>query len=77
MELVDATEMIESMGLPYFCELSTFGALREGVIIDLLSRGTIKRLKKGEYIVRYCEEESGFQVVLQGKMAFYRRCEGY
>jgi CRP-like cAMP-binding protein len=77
MEILDASEVIESFGLAYFHDLSTFGALSDEVIVDLLNRGTIRRFKKGEYIDRYGEVADDFQVVLQGKVAFYKHCEGY
>ena len=75
METLDATEVIESLGLPYLRELSTLGALPDEVIEDLLNRGTIKQYDKGEYIARYDEVAEDFQVVLTGKIAFYKHCE--
>jgi CRP-like cAMP-binding protein len=77
MEILDAGKVIESFGLAYFRDLSTLGALSDEVIVDLLNRGTIKRFKKGEYIDRYGEVADDFQVVLQGKVAFYKHCEGH
>lgn len=75
MEILDASEVIESLGLPYLRELATFGALSDEVIIDLLNRGTIRQFKKGEYISRHAEIATDFHVVLRGKTAFYKHYE--
>ena len=75
MEILDASKVIESLGLPYLRELATFGALSDEVIIDLLNRGTIKQFKKGEYIARHGEIARDFNVVLQGRTAFYKHYE--
>jgi CRP-like cAMP-binding protein len=77
MEVVDSAEVIEQLGLPYFQELATFGALSNEIIIDLLTSGTIRRFSKGEYLARFDVTATDFQVLLQGKMAFYKHCEGY
>jgi CRP-like cAMP-binding protein len=76
MKILDASEVIESLGLPYLRELATFGALPDEVILDLLSRGTIRQFKRGEYVIRHSKIASDFQIVLQGKTAFYKHYEG-
>jgi len=76
MEILDASKVIESFGLAYFHDLSTFGALSDEVIVDLLKRGTIKRFKKGEYIDRYGEVADDFQVVLQGEGSILQTLRG-
>jgi CRP-like cAMP-binding protein len=75
MQILDATEVIEKLGLPYLRELSTFGALSDPVIVDLLTNGVIKRFAKGEYIARLDQIASEFQVVLRGRFAFYKHGE--
>lgn len=75
MNVLDAAETIEKLGFPYLRELSTFGALSDEVIIDLLTNGVIKHYARGEYIARLDEVASEFQVVLQGKFAFYKHGE--
>ena len=75
MEILDATEVIETLGLPYLRELSTFGALSDEVIADMLTNGVIKRFEKGEYIARLNQIASEFKVVLRGKFAFYKHGE--
>ena len=64
MEILDASEVIESFGLPYFRELSTLGALSDEVILYLLHKGTIKQFEKGEYLDREGDIAEEFQVVL-------------
>ena len=76
MEILDASEVIESLGLPYLRELATFGALPDEVILDLLNRGTIRQFKRGEYIARHDQIATDFHIVLQGKTAFYKHFEG-
>ena len=58
-------------------ELSTFGALSEEVIVDLLQKGSISQIDKGEYIAHFGEEAADFQVVLQGSLAYFKRFEGH
>ncbi|MCP4431728.1 MAG: Crp/Fnr family transcriptional regulator [Gammaproteobacteria bacterium] len=77
MEILDANEVIGSLGLPYLRDLSTFGALSDEVIEYLLNRGSIKRFEKGDYLARYDEIAEEFQIVLSGKIAFYKHCEGH
>lgn len=77
MQLVDPAEVIESLGIPYLQELSTFGALSEEVILDLVTHGKIERLDKGEYITHTLEKADDFQIVLQGKIAYYKHQEGH
>ncbi len=76
MEVLGADEVIEEFGLPYFRELSTFGALSDGMIVEMLNEGTIRRFKKGEYLARYGEAATEFQIVLQGRFAFYKHSDG-
>ena len=75
MEVLGAAEVIEDMGLAYFRELSTFGALSDDMIVDMMRKGTIRRYRRGEYIARYGEVANEFQVVLQGRMAFYKHSD--
>jgi len=76
MEVLDAGEIIETLGFEYLNELSTFGALSNEVIADLLSNGVITHFAKGEYVTRVGQVASDFQVVLRGRIAFYKCFEG-
>lgn len=77
MKTLNADEVIKKFGLPYLRELSTFGALSDEVIADLLENGRIDALDKGEYITHFGEEAADFQVVLRGCLAYYKRFEGH
>lgn len=77
MKKLDAGEVIQKFGIPYLRELSTFGALSDEVIVDLLENGRIDALEKGEYITHFGEEAADFQVVLEGRLAYYKRFEGH
>ena len=72
MQVLRAENVIESLGLPYLRNLSTFGALSGQIIVDMLSTGTIRQLDKGEYLARYGQRAAEFQIVLQGRIAFYK-----
>ena len=76
MQEVEAAEVIRKLGFTYLQELSTFGALSDEVIEDMLERGRIEHYRRGEYISRFGEAADDFQVVLQGRMAYYKRFEG-
>lgn len=75
MQMVSADEVIETLGMAYFKELSTFGALSEDVIADMLQHGTIRQFDKGEFLARYGVVATDFQVVLQGRIAFYKHSD--
>jgi len=77
MKILEASEVVDRLGIPYLKELSTFGALSENVILGLLQRGRIEQLEKGEYIAHFGEEAADFQVVLKGVLAYYKRFEGH
>jgi CRP-like cAMP-binding protein len=75
MQVLSADNVIESLGLPYLRNLSTFGALSSQIIVDMLGTGQIRQLDKGEYFARYGELATEFQVVLQGRIAFYKHSD--
>jgi len=77
MQLIDPAEVIDTLGLAYLHELSTFGALSDVVILDLITNGKVERLQKGEYITHSHEKAEDFQIVLQGKLAYYKHQQGH
>ena len=77
MQNVSPDDVIESLGISYFQELSTFGALSSEVIEDLLKHGRIEKYDQGEIIEHFKEEAADFQVVLKGKIAYYKRFEDH
>ena len=76
MQIVDANEIIASLGMTYLNELSTFGALSDDFISSLLRDGVLRRFAKGEYLTRSEQVAEDFQVLLSGRMAYYRSFEG-
>jgi signal-transduction protein with cAMP-binding, CBS, and nucleotidyltransferase domain len=76
MEILAADETIDKLGWTCLNELSTFGALSNGVIVKLLHEGVIRYYQKGEYVTRLDQVAEDFQVVLSGCVAYYRRFEG-
>jgi signal-transduction protein with cAMP-binding, CBS, and nucleotidyltransferase domain len=76
MEILTAAETIERLGLDYLNELSTFGALSNEFIEDLLNNGVVRRYQKGEYVARMDQVAADFQVLLSGRFAYYKRFEG-
>lgn len=75
MEKLKLTQLLDEFDLAYFRELATFGALSDTAIVALLEGGKIYRLAAGEKIQRFGEAAEDFQIVLQGKTAFYKRGE--
>ena len=76
MEILDSGETIERLGLDYLNELSTFGALSNAAIVNLLDDGVIKHFARGEYVTRLDQVASEFQVLLRGRFAYYKCFEG-
>ena len=75
MEQLDPKTVFADYGLAYFRELATFGALSDEAIQGLVECGEISRLQVGERIERYHESAEDFQIVLAGRMAFYKCSE--
>ena len=73
MKIVSADDVIKTLGFEYLRELSTFGALSDAIIANLLRNGVVRHYQKGEYTSRIEEVAEDFQVVLSGRIAFYRR----
>jgi CRP-like cAMP-binding protein len=76
MKILAADETIDKLGWDCLNELSTFGALSNDVITELLHKGVIRHYRKGEYLTRLDQVAEEFQVVLSGCLAYYRRFEG-
>lgn len=74
METINPDEVIERFGLDYFRQQSTFAALDDDVIVDILRAGEICRLDRGEYFSRHDEVAADFQIVLHGRLAYYKHC---
>ncbi len=77
MKTLDPLNVIDSLGPAYLRELSTFGALTDVAIADLLAGGRMTLLNKGEVLFRAGAEGSCFYVLLRGRLALYKQCEGH
>ena len=76
MKIRDADESIKELGWSCLNELSSFGALSNDVIADVLKNGVIRHYQKGEYVARMDQVADDFQVILRGRVAYYRRFDG-
>lgn len=77
MEKLHHSLLLKKFGLPYFKGLSTFGALSDEAIIQLLESGSIKKLSSGDILYKWGEETTGFNIVLEGDLAFYKHCTDF
>ena len=77
MQSLDAAEVIEQLGMPALRQQSSFDEMSDDVIRRMLQEGTILKLDKGEYIARFDEEASDFQIILKGRLAYYKHCEDH
>ncbi len=73
MQKPSVEQIFQRFELSYFRGLATFGALSDQAIELLVSGGEIWQLAAGERVERFGEAAEDFQVVLQGKTAFYKR----
>ena len=77
MEHPAPDSVLHSFGLPYFRELAIFTRLSDKVIVDMLRGGSLDQLEKGEHITRVNEKANDFQILLQGRLAYYKHCEDH
>lgn len=75
MHRVAAKDVIDKFGLPYFRELSSFGALPDDMILHMLQEGELLQSYQGEHLVRLDEPADNFQIILEGRSAFYKHFE--
>ncbi|MBY4678970.1 cyclic nucleotide-binding domain-containing protein [Marinobacterium arenosum] len=76
MKTITAAEVLEGLGQAELRTLSTFGALSDAAVVNLLERGDIKMRAKGEVVTLEKAYMASFFVVLTGDIAYYRHCEG-
>ena len=77
MKPVDSNQIIEQLGLEFFRQLSTFAMISDVALLSLLGQGSIIRLAKGETVNHQDEKAEDFQIVLQGKLAYYKHCDDH
>lgn len=71
MKSLTFDQLCELLPVDYFRELSTFGALSEGMVIRLMREGNIFELEQGEELYRLGDHVAEFYVVLSGRIALY------
>ena len=76
MVAIEASELIDERGMEYFHSMSTFGALSDGFIREVLETGLIEQLERKEYIIRHGVPAEEFHVVLEGEVAYYKQGDG-
>ncbi|MCV6590771.1 MAG: hypothetical protein OIF57_17370 [Marinobacterium sp.] len=77
MYTVGADSLIQQLGISYFRELATFGALSDAAICTLLRLGEISHRSKGESRDVSARVTNQFYVILKGDIAYYQHCEGH
>jgi CRP-like cAMP-binding protein len=76
MNSLDSNQAIEQIGRTELSDLSTFGALSDTSVVELLKQGRVLNLEQGEVLYRAGTVVSGFYVVLSGRIALYKQAEG-
>jgi CRP-like cAMP-binding protein len=65
-------QLIAKVGIDYFKDASTFGALSDEAIIYLLENGEVRQLDKGDILFAYGDPGDSFFVNLKGKIEFFK-----
>ncbi|WP_190294929.1 cyclic nucleotide-binding domain-containing protein [Marinobacter sp. R17] len=71
MREIDALEFWQAQGSAYFRELSTFGALQDDVVLQLLRQGRLIALETGEKLYDIGERSEAFYIILTGSVSTY------
>lgn len=77
MRRLSGQKLMEDLGLPYFRNISTFGALSDATIVHLVSRAEVLALDAGDVLFEAGEPSEGFYVIIKGQLAFYKYHEGH
>ncbi|MEH6576946.1 MAG: Crp/Fnr family transcriptional regulator [Amphritea sp.] len=80
MRTLDGHQLIEQLGIDYFKEGSSFGALSDEAIRYLIEKGNVLQLEKGEQVFAYGDPGDSFYIVLKGRIKFLKprkRKSGY
>ena len=71
MKTIAGDVLWQRWGAEYFRALSSFGALQDSTILDLLDGGQVMELAQGEVLYRPGDKTRGFFVILRGSIALY------
>ncbi|MEH6579822.1 MAG: cyclic nucleotide-binding domain-containing protein [Amphritea sp.] len=76
MHTLKGDQLIEELGLDYFKQGSTLGALSDKAIIYLLEQGEVIQLEKGDRLFEIGDPGDHFYIVLKGTIQFVRFKQG-
>ncbi|TNB81464.1 cyclic nucleotide-binding domain-containing protein [Pseudomonas sp. Fig-3] len=68
MQQIDARELWRELGPAYFRELSTFGAMQDAVLLNMLIAGRVLQLERGEILYTLGERTGFFYIVIRGSI---------
>ncbi|MFG0396598.1 cyclic nucleotide-binding domain-containing protein [Pseudomonas sp. zbq_4] len=68
MQQIDAQDLWRKLGPAYFRELSTFGAIQDAVLLNMLLSCRVLQLNSGEVLYSLGDRTGFFYIVLQGSI---------
>jgi CRP-like cAMP-binding protein len=77
MQTLDADTLIEHLGMDYLKQQPALAEMSAAVIVELFRGGKLLQLDKGEFIAHFSEKAEDFQLILQGRLAYYKRCDSH
>ncbi len=77
MHKLSGQRLMEDLGLPYFRNISTFGALSDTTVVHLIRCGEVLALDPGEVLFEAGEPSECFYVILKGHLAFHKYHQGH
>lgn len=76
MQELSGETLLNELGMDFLKSASTFGALSEPAIRQLMLQGRVFRLSDGEPLFKPGEPGDSFFVILRGTVSYYRQHEG-
>ncbi|NVK44159.1 MAG: cyclic nucleotide-binding domain-containing protein [Oceanospirillaceae bacterium] len=77
MRRLSGQQLLETWGLSYFRDISTFGALSDATISHLIRSGQVLELEPGEVLFEAGDGSDGFYVIVRGQIAFFKYHSGH
>lgn len=77
MRRLSGQRLLDERGLPYFRDVSTFGALSDSTVSHLVRSGEVLQLEPGEVLFEAGDGSDGFYVILQGQLSFFKYHQGH
>ena len=71
MQQINVLALWRELGPAYLRELSTFGAMSDRVLLNLLTGGRVLQLSRDEVLYKLGERTESFYIVLQGSINNY------